>query len=176
MIVTAIVAVSLCGCSTEDLVDPLNGEEIEIIVDGDTDESVVDSNEDQSLIDKETTEIVNDDKLQDETNGIEDTNSSGSDDEDDDDDLTDEDIDNMEIVDNAIEELLNSEEYKNATNEQKANKAIDMLHELGGQYVKQGSIYNDKDELVSFEYSCGVLGGVQIKDFNDRGIGDLMYN
>ena len=79
----------------------------------------------------------------------------------------------MEAVDNAIQDFLSTPEFKDADLDKKRDMAAAMLKDLAKNgtkdrpyiLVKEDTIYPG-DTTVSFEYICGVVGGVMIKGFD----------
>lgn len=71
-----------------------------------------------------------------------------------------------ELVDTKVHEITDSEEYSNASieeREQMIGPLLKDLEKLG--YIK--NLYYDKDnEAFTFQYYSGVLGGVMIKEWN----------
>lgn len=71
-----------------------------------------------------------------------------------------------ELVDTKVHEITDSEEYSNASieeREQMIGPLLKDLEKLG--YIK--NLYYDKDnETFTFQYYSGVLGGVMIKEWN----------
>lgn len=89
--------------------------------------------------------------------------------------LTEDDVVNMEEVDNAIEAYMNVKEYREASLDEKVELMTKKLNDLAenGTYkrkeslIKKESITAQKDTystMISFEYACGVLGGVTIQE------------
>ncbi len=84
--------------------------------------------------------------------------------------FTDKELDDMQIVDDAIAEMLNSNDFQKLTLEEKAKFAENRLHELEEQgYIQKGSI-QVSDSNISFSYSSGGGGAMMLKPF------DPMYN
>ena len=80
--------------------------------------------------------------------------------------LTDKDIADMEEVDKVISSLVESEDFKNGTLEEKEKLSFEVLDEL----IEKGFIKKDtvvkSDDLICFEYSCGAGGGIKLKEFD----------
>lgn len=82
--------------------------------------------------------------------------------------ISDEENEIMATVDNKIDEILLSGNFTEKTIEEKEELVQDTLNafvETGE--ISDGSIaYNENDQLFSFQYSNGVLGGVMIGEFD----------
>ena len=80
--------------------------------------------------------------------------------------LTKQELEDMQKVSNAMSERFEQDDYKNATPAERKKIALELLNKLAGQgLIIRESIYAD-DEMVSFSYSCGVLGGVQLREWD----------
>ena len=87
--------------------------------------------------------------------------------------FTDKELADMEAVDNAVSALTDSESYKALSVEQRKEKVTQLLNELADKgtadrnysLIKKDSIAFS-DTMVSFEYNCGVSGGVMLKEFD----------
>lgn len=91
-------------------------------------------------------------------------------------DWTEDELSVMENADDAIQELLSKEDYKNKTFEQKSDSVNKLLNELSedknGALIIADSIYFDEESGVySFKYSNGCLGCISIKkNSQDSGV------
>ena len=79
---------------------------------------------------------------------------------------------NKNDVDNGINKLINSKNYKQMNEEERAENVGELL-KLYKKNKKIKSLYYSKEELMySFEYTNkdldGSLGGVKIKEFDSR--------
>ena len=77
----------------------------------------------------------------------------------------------MQYVDNEIADLKKSQKFTDTTNiNDRAQLAIDLLTELSDEgKVKRNSItYEENSDNIGFQYSTGALGGLMLKDWNDR--------
>ena len=72
------------------------------------------------------------------------------------------DVREMQQADAAVTALTEGSDYAQMTEDERTDAALQQLDELTAQgLVKQGSVYTDAENgLVSFTYSCGVLGGI----------------
>lgn len=80
--------------------------------------------------------------------------------------FTDEELNAMDITDEKLRELTNTDEFKNGDLETRKKLAEDTLNEL----AKDGFVIKDSmsvsDDMISFSYKGGALGGIQLKDFD----------
>ena len=71
-------------------------------------------------------------------------------------------------VDNSIEETVASEEYREATEEQKASI---LLQDLQQQYeagkLADEPVYDSGEALITYTYSDGTLGGISMAEMGD---------
>ena len=76
--------------------------------------------------------------------------------------LTADDAARMQQADAAVTALTDSEEYEQMTRDQRRTAALEELDALARKgLVRRGSIRTDEENgIVSFTYSCGVLGGI----------------
>ncbi len=69
-------------------------------------------------------------------------------------------------IDDGLNKLMESEEYKNSNE----NKKIEVVENFLKLYEKDNIIknldYDSKTKLFSFQYSDGSLGGVSLKEFD----------
>ncbi len=73
---------------------------------------------------------------------------------------------NMSKVDNKISILCGSDEYTKADTDKKNKLAIALLTELENEgLIEKGSICSSND-IVSFEYAGGGLGGIMFREFD----------
>ncbi len=89
-------------------------------------------------------------------------------------DLTDLEIAEMQAVDEAISNLMNSDEYKSLDTEEERREAaialINTLAESGTEeypypLIDKSSVSAEGD-VISFSYKCGVFGGVMTEPFD----------
>lgn len=80
--------------------------------------------------------------------------------------FTEEEIAKDEYVDTKIAEITASEEYKESSYDDRKTTIEQILTDLKREkYIK--NVYYDKDnQMFTFQYSSGVLGGVMIKEFD----------
>ena len=86
--------------------------------------------------------------------------------------MTNEELSGMQTVDGFLKELVEKEEFKSLTTEEKAAEVIKTLTTLVDRtFVVAGSIdYNDVDRSVHYEYSTGALGVVVLEEKADLDI------
>lgn len=80
--------------------------------------------------------------------------------------FTEEEISKDEYVDTKIAEITASEEYKESYYDERKTDIEQLLTQLKREkYIR--NVYYDKDnQMFTFQYSSGVLGGVMIKEFD----------
>lgn len=80
--------------------------------------------------------------------------------------FTEEEISKDEYVDTKIAEITASEEYKESSYDDRKTTIEQLLTQLKREkYIR--NVYYDKDnQMFTFQYSSGVLGGVMIKEFD----------
>lgn len=80
--------------------------------------------------------------------------------------FTEQELADMEETDKRISDLTKSDEFQQADVSARMELAQALLTELAEEgLVKKGSVYAGGD-TVSFQYSCGVLGGVMCREFD----------
>ena len=84
-------------------------------------------------------------------------------------------FDKMQLADDKIEELTSSEKYKDASKEERYTLVSDLLESLEAEGSIKNLAYFEEDELFSFQYENGVLGGVSLDDFSTKP-GELPVN
>ena len=73
-------------------------------------------------------------------------------------------LNNMSYVDDKIEELIGTSNYKNMTNNERKTIAKELLSSLKRDgYIEY---YSCDDSMCSFTYKGGALGGIMLEDFN----------
>ena len=82
--------------------------------------------------------------------------------------FTDEELAGMSEAEKRISDALGTEEYKKASLDKKKEIALSVLNELADEgLVKKESIFvYGGGNKISFQYSCGVLGGVMLTPFD----------
>ena len=80
--------------------------------------------------------------------------------------FTEEELSRDEYVDTKIAEITASEEYKESSYDERKTDIEQLLTQLKREkYIR--NVYYDKDnQMFTFQYSSGVLGGVMIKEFD----------
>lgn len=81
----------------------------------------------------------------------------------------------VDHVDNAIQELSSSEDYANASDEDKKAMFSELLEGLEKDGYISNVYYDEKSEGFSFRYANGVQGGVSFRDFSQE-IDGLVLN
>lgn len=74
----------------------------------------------------------------------------------------------MDFVNDKINELTSSDDYKNATLDEQQKLAYEMLADLEKDGYIRNLYYSSEDSLISFQYANGALGGVSLKDFSTK--------
>lgn len=80
--------------------------------------------------------------------------------------FTEEELSRDEYVDTEISKITDSEEYKESSYDERKTDIEQLLTQLKREkYIR--NVYYDKDnQMFTFQYSSGVLGGVMIKEFD----------
>lgn len=83
------------------------------------------------------------------------------------DSLTRDDAAQMAQADAAVDALVNSDDYAAMSVDQRQEAAQAQLDDLAGQgLIQSDSIYYDaENDMLSFTYDCGVLGGILLTDW-----------
>ncbi len=85
--------------------------------------------------------------------------------------FTQEELDDMQYVNDAVVKLVESDDFENATASGRIVMAYDLLYELQEEgYVT--NISYDNDAMLSFTYKCGISGGISTKTAEDYWIRD----
>ncbi|MBO5560028.1 MAG: hypothetical protein J6A07_00085 [Firmicutes bacterium] len=89
--------------------------------------------------------------------------------------FTDSELSDMEEVDKVLAGMTNSDEFKALDTAQKQERAVEVLTELAekGTQARPHSLIIKQsiastDDVVSFQYACGVNGGVMLKEFGTK--------
>ncbi len=82
--------------------------------------------------------------------------------------FTQKELDDMETVDEAVSEWM--KKSKRMSRDERIAGTEKLLYELASEgYIRRYSIYfDDSNGMFSFEYSCGVRGGIKIDPFDPR--------
>lgn len=80
--------------------------------------------------------------------------------------FTEEELSRDEYVDTEISKITDNEEYKESSYDERKTDIEQLLTQLKREkYIR--NVYYDKDnQMFTFQYSSGVLGGVMIKEFD----------
>lgn len=95
--------------------------------------------------------------------------------------MTGEELDGIQIVDNALAELMVSEGFAALTIEEKATQVVELLTMLAEEslVIAESIYYEEVDRAVYYEYATGALGMVileQETDLNVNGTGEKSTN
>lgn len=84
--------------------------------------------------------------------------------------LTEEDNKAINTVSEAGKDLVNDSDFQKKTETEKVEKSVDLLNGYANQdLVKKNSIKVDKDnDVISFTYQSGVLGGLKYGEFDEK--------
>lgn len=79
-------------------------------------------------------------------------------------------IDDMSKADDRIQNLMKSEDFKAASEQNKLEAVETLLNELASEgLIIDGSInYDVRNSQFSFQYKSGALGGIMMKDFDEH--------
>ncbi|MCL2488391.1 MAG: DUF11 domain-containing protein [Oscillospiraceae bacterium] len=82
--------------------------------------------------------------------------------------FTDSELADIQSVDDAIAALLASGEYIAADTETRKAMAEELLNQLAeeGLILAESLFYDEDAEIFTFEYKCGMLGGLILEDFD----------
>lgn len=80
--------------------------------------------------------------------------------------FTEEEISKDEYVDTKIAEITASEEYKESSYDDRKTTIEQILTDLKREKYKKNVYYDKDNQMFTFQYSSGVLGGVMIKEFD----------
>ena len=91
--------------------------------------------------------------------------------------MTDEELDGIQTVDNALAELMSSDEFAALTTEEMAAEVVELLTALAdeGLVVADSIYYDEVDQAVYYEYATGALGVVMLgqnNEWNANGTGE----
>ena len=163
LLMALVLVVGICGCAK-------TGESAPTKTAESTKESVVDKEvkEDESVeASKEESTDVKDEKSNDlEKDPSKENNKTDSNKE------ADKDVDPLEKVDKTLAKIMGNEDFQALSMEEKAAKLLPILEQLVEQgYITPDSIhYEDGDDVISYEYANGILGGVMLRDFTDTDV------
>lgn len=73
----------------------------------------------------------------------------------------------MEQADAAVTDLTDSDAYAAMTGEERREAAAQTLDELARQGLIHSVYYDSENQLYSFSYACGALGGILLQDFEE---------
>lgn len=78
--------------------------------------------------------------------------------------LTSEDAAQMQLADDAVTALTESDEFAELDRSERLRAALDQVNELAdsGLILPRSIFVDEENGMVSFEYTCGVLGGILV--------------
>ncbi|MGN1457179.1 MAG: hypothetical protein ACI4XP_04395 [Acutalibacteraceae bacterium] len=79
-------------------------------------------------------------------------------------------IDDMSKVDDRIQNLMKSEDFKAASEQNKLEAVETLLNELAKEdlIIGESINYDVRNSQFSFQYKSGALGGIMMKDFDEH--------
>lgn len=80
--------------------------------------------------------------------------------------LTSEDAAQMQLADDAVTALTESDEFAELDRSERLRAALDQANELAdsGLILPRSIFVDEENGMVSFEYTCGVLGGILVDE------------
>ena len=80
--------------------------------------------------------------------------------------LTSEDAAQMQLADDAVTALTESDEFAKLDRSERLRAALDQVNELAdsGLILPRSIFVDEENGMVSFEYTCGVLGGILVDE------------
>lgn len=80
--------------------------------------------------------------------------------------LTSEDAAQMQLADDAVTTLTESDEFAELDRSERLRAALDQVNELAdsGLILPRSIFVDEENGMVSFEYTCGVLGGILVDE------------
>ena len=80
--------------------------------------------------------------------------------------LTSEDAAQMQLADDAVTALTESDEFAELDRSERLRAALDQVNELAdsGLILPRSIFVDEENGMVSFEYTCGVLGGILVDE------------
>lgn len=80
--------------------------------------------------------------------------------------LTSEDAAQMQLADDAMTALTESDEFAELDRSERLRAALDQVNELAdsGLILPRSIFVDEENGMVSFEYTCGVLGGILVDE------------
>ena len=82
--------------------------------------------------------------------------------------FTEKELDGQQKVDDAVDALLNSDAWKQADTETRRQLALDCLNDLAEQGLLVPEYTHSSDDMVSYQFPSGVLGGIKLTPFDPR--------
>lgn len=80
--------------------------------------------------------------------------------------FTEEELSRDEYVDTEISKITDSEEYKESSYDERKTDIEQLLTQLKREKYIRNAYYDKDNQMFTFQYSSGVLGGVMIKEFD----------
>ena len=80
--------------------------------------------------------------------------------------LTSDDAAQMQLADDAVTALTESDEFAELDRSERLRAALDQVNELAdsGLILPRSIFVDEENGMVSFEYTCGVLGGILVDE------------
>lgn len=84
--------------------------------------------------------------------------------------LTSEDAAQMQLADDAVTALTESDEFAELDRSERLRAALDQVNELAdsGLILPRSIFVDEENGMVSFEYTCGVLGGILVDESEEE--------
>lgn len=80
--------------------------------------------------------------------------------------FTEQELLDMEYVDTKIQQLVETEQFKQASLNDRSVLVLSLLKVLKDDGYVKNIYYETDNTVISFEYSCDVIGGVMIKEWD----------
>lgn len=86
--------------------------------------------------------------------------------------LTSEDAAQMQLADDAVTALTESDEFAELDRSERLRAALDQVNELAdsGLILPRSIFVDEENGMVSFEYTCGVLGGILVDEPEEENV------
>lgn len=80
--------------------------------------------------------------------------------------LTDSELDDIEVVDMAVDELMLDDGFYDLSYEERKEKALETINDLADrELIDEKTIYeDDENECITFYYASGVIGMIDLQD------------
>ena len=84
------------------------------------------------------------------------------------DEETDKMLESMHLAEEKKKELTESEKYRNAEKEKKIEMALQFFEGLKNDGLIEHYDYFEGNEMISYTYLNGALGGISFRDFSEK--------